>query len=103
MENAGFPSGEGCGEDIERALMDLGPLLGVSIKEEVPDDLGDGMASRNNVVGAFSDQHKLLSLNLLISSIVIHSILACYRMSILRIKRLQTAMACIEGMHRVCR
>ncbi|CAG5057795.1 unnamed protein product [Parnassius apollo] len=41
MENAGFqPSGE----EIERALMDLGPLLGVTIKEEAPDELPDGAA-----------------------------------------------------------
>lgn len=26
------------GEEIERALMDLGPLLGVSIKEEAQDE-----------------------------------------------------------------
>lgn len=39
MDNATFqPSGE----DIERALMDLGPLLGVTIKEEAPDELPDG-------------------------------------------------------------
>ncbi|XP_075981925.1 transcription intermediary factor 1-alpha-like [Anticarsia gemmatalis] len=38
MENVNFqPSGE----EIERALMDLGPLLGVTIKEEVPDELAD--------------------------------------------------------------
>lgn len=36
MENVGFqPSGE----DIERALMDLGPLLGVTIKEEAAEEL----------------------------------------------------------------
>ncbi|KAG7304650.1 hypothetical protein JYU34_009991 [Plutella xylostella] len=29
------------GEEIERALRDLGPLLGVSIKEEAPDELAD--------------------------------------------------------------
>ncbi|XP_028035606.1 E3 ubiquitin-protein ligase TRIM33 isoform X4 [Bombyx mandarina] len=41
MENVNFqPSGE----DIERALMDLGPLLGVTIKEEVPDDLAEPSA-----------------------------------------------------------
>ncbi|XP_022823886.1 transcription intermediary factor 1-beta [Spodoptera litura] len=41
MENINFqPSGE----EIERALMDLGPLLGVSIKEEVPEELTDGSA-----------------------------------------------------------
>ncbi|KAH9631928.1 hypothetical protein HF086_000265 [Spodoptera exigua] len=41
MENVNFqPSGE----EIERALMDLGPLLGVSIKEEVPEELPDGTA-----------------------------------------------------------
>ncbi|XP_052744697.1 transcription intermediary factor 1-alpha [Bicyclus anynana] len=51
MENAGFPSADGCGEDIERALMDLGPLLGVSIKEEAPDELADG-SSRINADGA---------------------------------------------------
>lgn len=48
MENAGFPSGGGCADDIERALMDLGPLLGV-IKEEVPDEITDPSASRTNV------------------------------------------------------
>lgn len=42
MENVNFqPSGE----EIERALMDLGPLLGVSIKEEVQDELADGGAA----------------------------------------------------------
>lgn len=48
MENVNFqPSGE----EIERALMDLGPLLGVTIKEEVPDELSDAAApaSRLNV------------------------------------------------------
>lgn len=43
MENLG-------GEEIERALMDLGPLLGVSIKEEVPDHTMDtGVPTNNNV------------------------------------------------------
>lgn len=33
------------GEEIERALLDLGPLLGVSIKEEAQDEvLGDPVA-----------------------------------------------------------
>ncbi|KAJ8721128.1 hypothetical protein PYW08_006593 [Mythimna loreyi] len=42
MENVNFqPSGE----EIERALMDLGPLLGVSIKEEVQDELGDAVTA----------------------------------------------------------
>ncbi|XP_047998746.1 E3 ubiquitin-protein ligase TRIM33 [Leguminivora glycinivorella] len=36
MDNVNF---DASGEDIERALMDLGPLLGVAIKEEVPDEL----------------------------------------------------------------
>ncbi|CAK1542432.1 unnamed protein product [Leptosia nina] len=50
MESGEFGSSGGCGEEIERALMDLGPLLGVSIKEEVPDDSADGVASlRTNV------------------------------------------------------
>ncbi|XP_068623057.1 E3 ubiquitin-protein ligase TRIM33-like [Battus philenor] len=41
MENAAFqPSGE----EIERALMDLGPLLGVTIKEETPDELHETAA-----------------------------------------------------------
>ncbi|KPI98315.1 E3 ubiquitin-protein ligase TRIM33 [Papilio xuthus] len=41
MENVGFqPSGE----DIERALMDLGPLLGVTIKEEVSEELHEAPA-----------------------------------------------------------
>lgn len=31
------------GEEIERALMDLGPLLGVSIKEEVAEELPDAV------------------------------------------------------------
>lgn len=43
MENLG-------GEEIERALMDLGPLLGVSIKEEVPDETMDAGAPTNNNV-----------------------------------------------------
>ncbi|CAH0718870.1 unnamed protein product, partial [Brenthis ino] len=51
MENVNFsPSGE-CGEEIERALMDLGPLLGVTIKEEVPDELPDRATSQGNVSG----------------------------------------------------
>lgn len=42
MENVNYqPSGE----EIERALMDLGPLLGVNIKEEVPDELPDAAAA----------------------------------------------------------
>ncbi|XP_041969515.1 E3 ubiquitin-protein ligase TRIM33 [Aricia agestis] len=45
MENAGFPSSGDCGEEIERALMDLGPLLGVSIKEEINEELGDGSSN----------------------------------------------------------
>lgn len=49
MENVNFPQGGECGEDIERALMDLGPLLGVTIKEEVPDELPDRAASQGNV------------------------------------------------------
>ncbi|XP_049878554.1 E3 ubiquitin-protein ligase TRIM33 [Pectinophora gossypiella] len=37
------------GEEIERALMDLGPLLGVSIKEEVPEEPPDAAtASASN-------------------------------------------------------
>ncbi|XP_063365990.1 E3 ubiquitin-protein ligase TRIM33 [Cydia amplana] len=36
MDNVNF---DASGEDIERALMDLGPLLGVAIKEEAPDEL----------------------------------------------------------------
>ncbi|KAM3955462.1 tripartite motif-containing protein bonus [Aphomia sociella] len=41
MENINYqPSGE----EIERALMDLGPLLGVTIKEEVQDELPDATA-----------------------------------------------------------
>ncbi|XP_061380790.1 E3 ubiquitin-protein ligase TRIM33 isoform X1 [Danaus plexippus] len=51
MENVGFPSGGECGEEIERALMDIGPLLGVTIKEEAPDELTDGSSSRINVSG----------------------------------------------------
>lgn len=49
MENVNFqPSGE----EIERALMDLGPLLGVSIKEETPDEAPDAaaLATPNNNV-----------------------------------------------------
>lgn len=49
MENVNFPSGGECGEEIERALMDLGPLLGVTIKEEVPDEPPDRAASQGNV------------------------------------------------------
>lgn len=49
MENVNFPPSGECGEEIERALMDLGPLLGVTIKEEVPDELPDGATSRGNV------------------------------------------------------
>ncbi|XP_045504983.1 transcription intermediary factor 1-alpha [Colias croceus] len=50
MEASGFPAGAECGEEIERALMDLGPLLGVTIKEEAPDELSDSTAaSRANV------------------------------------------------------
>lgn len=41
MENVNFPES---GEEIERALMDLGPLLGVSVKEEVLDDAPDTAA-----------------------------------------------------------
>lgn len=41
MEKVNFASGE----DIERALMDLGPLLGVTIKEEVQDELPDAAAA----------------------------------------------------------
>lgn len=41
MENVNF---QACGDEIERALMDLGPLLGVSIKEEVPEEITDGSA-----------------------------------------------------------
>ncbi|KPJ11076.1 E3 ubiquitin-protein ligase TRIM33 [Papilio machaon] len=41
MENVGFqPSGE----EIERALMDLGPLLGVTIKEEASEELPEAIA-----------------------------------------------------------
>lgn len=47
MENVNFqPSGE----EIERALMDLGPLLGVTIKEEVQDELGDAGAAPANAL-----------------------------------------------------
>ncbi|XP_028168858.1 transcription intermediary factor 1-alpha [Ostrinia furnacalis] len=57
MENVNFqPSGE----EIERALMDLGPLLGVTIKEEVQDELGEASsapASRVNV-GSASESGK---------------------------------------------
>lgn len=35
MENVNF---EASGDDIQQALMDLGPLLGVSIKEEVAEE-----------------------------------------------------------------
>ncbi|CAH2088412.1 unnamed protein product [Euphydryas editha] len=49
MENASFSAGGECGEEIERALMDLGPLLGVTIKEETPDELAEGTTSRGNV------------------------------------------------------
>lgn len=49
MDNASFSAGGECGEEIERALMDLGPLLGVTIKEETPDELADGAANRGNV------------------------------------------------------
>lgn len=45
MENLG-------GEEIERALMDLGPLLGVSIKEEVQDESADAGAPTNNNVSS---------------------------------------------------
>ncbi|VVD05193.1 unnamed protein product, partial [Leptidea sinapis] len=50
MDNNVFQSG-GCGEDLEQALMDLGPLLGVTIKEEAPDEPSDSSAaaSRANV------------------------------------------------------
>lgn len=41
MESVNF---EASGEEIERALMDLGPLLGVSIKEETPDEAPDPAA-----------------------------------------------------------
>ncbi|RVE51885.1 hypothetical protein evm_003505 [Chilo suppressalis] len=57
MENVGFqPSGE----EIERALMDLGPLLGVTIKEEVQDELpdaasGSAPSSRVNVSGSITE------------------------------------------------
>lgn len=54
MENVNFqPSGE----EIERALMDLGPLLGVTIKEEAPDDLPDpsGAQATTNNVGSISE------------------------------------------------
>ncbi|KAL0830219.1 hypothetical protein ABMA28_003671 [Loxostege sticticalis] len=53
MENVNFqPSGE----EIERALMDLGPLLGVTIKEEVPDELSDAAAPASRLnVGSVSE------------------------------------------------
>ncbi|CAF4764366.1 unnamed protein product [Pieris macdunnoughi] len=44
-----FTGGSDCGEEIERALMDLGPLLGVTIKEEVLEELTDNSSSRPNV------------------------------------------------------
>lgn len=50
------------GEEIERALMDLGPLLGVTIKEEVPDELADPNASARsnlNVSTEYSNNHTL--------------------------------------------
>lgn len=49
MDNVNF---QASGEEIERALMDLGPLLGVSIKEETPDESPDPTAliqPNNNV------------------------------------------------------
>ncbi|XP_050355270.1 E3 ubiquitin-protein ligase TRIM33 isoform X1 [Nymphalis io] len=49
MENASFSAGAECGEEIERALMDLGPFLGVTIKEETPDELTEGTATRANL------------------------------------------------------
>uniref|UniRef100_A0A2A4JP59 B box-type domain-containing protein n=1 Tax=Heliothis virescens TaxID=7102 RepID=A0A2A4JP59_HELVI len=62
MENVNFqPSGD----EIERALMDLGPLLGVTIKEEAPDELGDAAAPATaalNVRTAYSTpQHHVSS------------------------------------------
>lgn len=52
MENLG-------GEEIERALMDLGPLLGVSIKEEITDDATDtGAPANNNVRSLFNPKIK---------------------------------------------
>ncbi|XP_045453569.1 transcription intermediary factor 1-alpha [Melitaea cinxia] len=54
MDNASFSAGGECGEEIERALMDLGPLLGVTIKEETPDELADGTASRGNSLSVSS-------------------------------------------------
>lgn len=51
MENVNFqPSGE----EIERALMDLGPLLGVTIKEEVPDELADPSLSARSGINVSS-------------------------------------------------
>lgn len=44
MENPEFPA---AGDEIERALMDLGPLLGVTVKEEVQDELPDASAPAN--------------------------------------------------------
>lgn len=53
MENVNFqPSGE----EIERALMDLGPLLGVTIKEEVPDELADPSLSARSGINVLSAQ-----------------------------------------------
>ncbi|PZC73661.1 hypothetical protein B5X24_HaOG208994 [Helicoverpa armigera] len=62
MENVNFqPSGD----EIERALMDLGPLLGVTIKEEVPDELGDAgapaAAALNVGTAHYTPQHHVSS------------------------------------------
>ncbi|KAJ2941124.1 hypothetical protein O0L34_g10359 [Tuta absoluta] len=43
------------GEEMERALMDLGPLLGVSIKEEAPDEAYDAAAATSAANGTASE------------------------------------------------
>lgn len=53
MENASFPSTADCGEEIERALMDLGPLLGVTIKEEITEELAEGSSASSVNVRLF--------------------------------------------------
>lgn len=56
MESVNF---EASGEEIERALMDLGPLLGVSIKEETPEEVPDPAAPGPSAASA-SVRHVLL-------------------------------------------
>ncbi|KAI5631167.1 b-box zinc finger domain-containing protein [Phthorimaea operculella] len=43
------------GEEMERALMDLGPLLGVSIKEEAPDEAHEAAAATAAANGTTSE------------------------------------------------